>query len=164
MREERGQATVEFALIVPVVLLVIVGLIQFGKGFNYWLNLNHLANEGARWAVVNKVPTYSCSAFSGSNNTTPSSLDLEKYLYCQMPNTELRDKVGNPTTATGTSHFAVCFPAGTSQIGDPVSVKIKSPYNVGFGPLNVPITLTGKATMRLEQIPSYAQQAGAGCP
>ena len=47
-RGERGQATVEFAIVLPLVLLILVGLIEFGKAFNYWLSLNHLANEGAR--------------------------------------------------------------------------------------------------------------------
>ena len=53
---ERGQALVEFALIAPLFLLVVVGIIQFGIGLNYWLDLNRIANQGARWAVVNCNP------------------------------------------------------------------------------------------------------------
>ena len=53
---EEGQATVEFAIVIPLLLLLIVGIIEFGKAFNYWIDLNHLANEGARWAAVEKVP------------------------------------------------------------------------------------------------------------
>ena len=53
---ERGQATVEFAIVLPLVLLLIVGMIEFGKAFNYWLSLNHLANETARWAAVDTSP------------------------------------------------------------------------------------------------------------
>ena len=49
---ERGQALVEFALIVPLFLIIVVGIIQFGVGLNYWLDLNRIANQGARWAVV----------------------------------------------------------------------------------------------------------------
>ena len=55
-RSERGQATIEFAIVLPLVLLLVAGIIEFGKGFNYWLNLNHLANEGARWVAVDKIP------------------------------------------------------------------------------------------------------------
>ncbi len=161
---ERGQATVEFAFILPVILLVIVGLIAFGKAFNYWLNLNHLANEGARWAVVDKIPPYTCSTSSSATGiTTPSALDIEKYLYCQLPNVDLQNKVGNP--ASSQANYALCFPAGgTPAIGDPASVKIKSPYTIGFGKFSITFTLVGKSTMRLEQIPSWAQQGGAGCP
>src|SRR5918992_2099973 len=53
---ERGQALVEFALILPLFLILVVGLIQFGVGLNFWLDLNRLANQGARWAVVNCNP------------------------------------------------------------------------------------------------------------
>src|SRR5689334_10782768 len=97
---ERGQATVEFAFILPVMLLVIVGLIQFGKAFNYWLSLNHLANEGARWAMVDKIPAYSCSTYSaGSGNSAPAKLDIEKYLYCQISSSELQTGVQAPTVS-----------------------------------------------------------------
>src|SRR5687768_13441458 len=48
---ERGQALVEFALIAPLFLMIVVGIIQFGIGLNYWLDLNRIANQGARWAV-----------------------------------------------------------------------------------------------------------------
>ena len=53
---ERGQALVEFALIVPLFLVLVIGMVQFGVGLNYWLDLNRLANQGARWAVVNCNP------------------------------------------------------------------------------------------------------------
>ena len=53
---ESGQALVEFALILPVFVLLVVGIIQFGVGLNYWLDMQRIANQGARWAVVNKFP------------------------------------------------------------------------------------------------------------
>ena len=53
---ERGQALVEFALIAPLFLVIVVGIIQFGIGLNYWLDLNRIANQGARWGVVDKYP------------------------------------------------------------------------------------------------------------
>ena len=88
VRGERGQATVEFAFILPVVLLVIVGLIAFGKAFNYWLDMNHMANEAARWAVVNKVPP---------TNTTPQPKDVEQYL-ATLP-AALLDQAEGPSMA-----------------------------------------------------------------
>ena len=71
---ERGQALVEFALIAPLFLLIVVGIIQFGIGLNYWLDLNRLANQGARWAVVNHGWT-NCDVSDASNralHTRPS--------------------------------------------------------------------------------------------
>lgn len=46
----------EFALIVPVFLLLFVGITAFGQGFYYWLKANHAANETARWAAVDHNP------------------------------------------------------------------------------------------------------------
>src|SRR5438067_9074985 len=55
-RDERGVAVTEFALVLPLLLLLILGMIDFGKAINYWLDNTHLANEGARLAVVNNNP------------------------------------------------------------------------------------------------------------
>ena len=52
---ERGQAMVEFALILFPLLILVAGIIQFGIGLNYWLDANRIANQGARFAVVCSV-------------------------------------------------------------------------------------------------------------
>ena len=51
----------EFALVVPVFVLLVVGLLVFGRLFFYWIETNHLANETARWAVVDQNPFKTCS-------------------------------------------------------------------------------------------------------
>src|SRR5688572_20224908 len=53
---ESGQATTEFALILMPLLLVVAGIIQFGIGLNYWLDMQRVANQGGRWASVNNWP------------------------------------------------------------------------------------------------------------
>src|SRR5438094_2766696 len=53
---ERGAALIEFVLVLPLVLLILFGMIDFGKAFTYWNDETHLANEAARYAVVNKNP------------------------------------------------------------------------------------------------------------
>ena len=50
---ESGQATIEFALILIPLLILVGGIIYFGIGLNYWLDMNRVANQGARWAAVN---------------------------------------------------------------------------------------------------------------
>src|SRR5437763_10436280 len=54
--DERGVAVTELALVLPLLLLLILGMIDFGKAINYWIDNTHLANEGARLAVVNSNP------------------------------------------------------------------------------------------------------------
>ena len=53
---ESGQATTEFALILIPLLIVVAGIIYFGIGLNYWLDMNRVANQGARWAAVDNWP------------------------------------------------------------------------------------------------------------
>ena len=53
---ESGQAATEFALILIPLMIVVGGIIYFGIGLNYWLDMNRVANQGARWAAVNNWP------------------------------------------------------------------------------------------------------------
>lgn len=51
-KREDGQAMVEFALILPIFLLILCGIIDFGWLFYNQLSLNNACREGARYAVV----------------------------------------------------------------------------------------------------------------
>jgi Flp pilus assembly protein TadG len=57
----RGQALVEFALILPWLLLLFFGIIEFGRLILAYEELNNAAREGARYAIVH-----------GSDSTCPS--------------------------------------------------------------------------------------------
>ncbi len=48
----RGQALVEFALVAPVLLLLILGLVDFARAWNVYQVLTDAAREGARTAAV----------------------------------------------------------------------------------------------------------------
>jgi Flp pilus assembly protein TadG len=50
--DERGQALAEFALVLPVLLLLIAGIIEFGRAWNMNQVVTDAAREGARYAVV----------------------------------------------------------------------------------------------------------------
>ena len=50
--KDRGSAAVEFALILPVLLLLVFGIIDFGRLLNAKITLNQAAHEGARAAAV----------------------------------------------------------------------------------------------------------------
>jgi Flp pilus assembly protein TadG len=51
-RTELGQGMVELALILPVVLLLVLGVIDLGMGFRTYITLTNAAREGARWVTV----------------------------------------------------------------------------------------------------------------
>ena len=136
---ERGAALAEFALVAPLALLLLFGIFDFGKAINYWIDETHLANEGARWAVVNRNP-----ATSGT---------LQNYIKNQADTAQLRNGATVDICAWDADS------SGTIGVGDPVQVRVSYTYNwlpfisheSGIG---ASTTLTGTATMRLEQAPS----------
>ena len=142
---ESGQATVEFALILFPLLLIVAGIIQFGIALNYWLDMQRIANQGARWAAVNNWPP-DCPVGSavGDCDGTPNPT-LQTTLTQEALTKGLQ---GNVTVQ-------ICYPAnsgGTTDIaGNPVRVRMNSPFKLlpilGWGTIN----LRADATMRLEQ-------------
>ena len=54
MSKEKGQTMVEFALILPILLLVIFVIIESGRMFQAYITVQHSAREGARYAVTGR--------------------------------------------------------------------------------------------------------------
>ena len=52
IRAQRGQAMIETALTLPLLLLLSVSVFEFGRAFQYWQILTNAAREGARVAVL----------------------------------------------------------------------------------------------------------------
>lgn len=51
-KSEQGQALVEFALLLPFIMLVLIGIVEFGRAWNAKQIVTDASREGARWAVV----------------------------------------------------------------------------------------------------------------
>src|ERR1700687_3250520 len=69
-----AQALVEFALLLPVMLLLLLGLVDFGRAYVAGISLEGAAREGARLASTLAIPT-------GSNGTCALSTATAKW--CQ---------------------------------------------------------------------------------
>jgi uncharacterized protein (UPF0333 family) len=52
LRNDKGQSLVEFSLIIPIIVLMIMAIIEFGLMFNAYLTINNSSREGARYAAV----------------------------------------------------------------------------------------------------------------
>lgn len=50
--DDRGAAAVEFAMLLPLLLLVLFGIVEYGSIFNAQLSLQHAAREGVREMVI----------------------------------------------------------------------------------------------------------------
>ncbi len=51
-RSEQGATAIEFALLLPVLIMILVGTFEFGLAYNNYLAITHAAREGARMAAV----------------------------------------------------------------------------------------------------------------
>ena len=49
---EGGQSLVEFALVLPIFLLVLFAIVDFGMAFHAWIAVTNSAREGARLGAV----------------------------------------------------------------------------------------------------------------
>ena len=52
VHDQRGAVAVEFAIIVPVLILLVLGIIEFGFGYHAWDATQNAAREGARLGAV----------------------------------------------------------------------------------------------------------------
>jgi Flp pilus assembly protein TadG len=152
LKDERGQALVEFALVIPLLLLVMLAVLTFGKSINYWNDATHIASEGARYAAVNRKPT------------PGNALSLQAQLLAQADSSELRS--GGSDAVASPAQVCIDFPNGTSLVGDPVRVRMTFTYKwipliTSFLPSHTASkTIQSSAVMRLEAPPTTYS---AGC-
>ena len=153
LRSDRGQAVVELAFVLPIVMLILFGIIDFGLALNNYNADTNLANIAARTAsVMGTTTTVLCNGTSETN--------LKAYVVCEAAAT------GAPTptyvcygdTASGT-------PSATLAVGDSLKVEVSSTfgwlklltggdgYVKGIG-LNS--TISASATNRIESVGSTA--------
>lgn len=61
-RQEQGQAIVEFALVMPILIILLMAVVFFAMAFNLQMVLNAAAREGARAWANNRAETSPCLA------------------------------------------------------------------------------------------------------
>jgi Flp pilus assembly protein TadG len=134
-----GISSVEFAIILPVLLLLVFGMIQYGLGF--WLTqvITNGAREGARYGIVVSDPPISDSEVMAQ---------VSNYLNNSGVDASLATIAVNYTSGGSPVGYAAC----TS--GCEVSVQVAMPTTnlvPALIPFNVfPATLTAQAVMRHE--------------
>lgn len=116
MRDHRGQALVEFALVAPLFMLLLTGIIIFGIGVFYQQQLTNAARETARFASIHSA-TSQCPTTSWIEpalNRLPNDFELTNYQTCDPPDlrwpemtSHARSKVFGLDAAA--VHFAACW-------------------------------------------------------
>jgi Flp pilus assembly protein TadG len=121
---ERGQSMVEFTLVLPILLVVLFGIIQFGIAFNNYVALTDAVRSGARTASVSRFS--STPAADTISRVKVSSGDLDP------------TKVGVTVTSTWVH-------------GDDVVVTATYPYSISLlGVVVASGNLSSSTTERVE--------------
>ncbi len=116
VRDDRGAAAVEFAIVAPLLFLLVFAIIDFGFGFHAWDATQNAAREGARLAAVSSDQTaiHNRAVQTASflpNTVTVPPLECAKVL---------------PTGLNGP--FGACGPSATWDEGDLVRVTVEYQY------------------------------------
>lgn len=137
-REERGAAAVEFALVVPILIVVVFGIINLGFVFAQQISLNNGARQGARYAIVDGR---TCDQIKAETQDSAATIG--------MTATQVPTPVITPT-CSGTTKPCTGKPSGTNI---KVELTRSASWVIPFPPLfttsNAP-TLTGTGVMRCE--------------
>lgn len=67
---DRGAAMIELALVMPVLLMVMVGIIEFGRAYSYQESIQGAAREGARALALHQSVSNAVNAGRGSATVT----------------------------------------------------------------------------------------------
>lgn len=129
--EARGASAVEFALVLPLLLLLILGMIEFGTLFYRQAIISWSSREAARIGIVQATP----KPMAGQVEAVVSSV-LSK-------------------AGLGTSTVAVTVTGAGGAFGTDLTVLVESPYRFQFLPALVPgmpssVTLRGRTVMKNE--------------
>ena len=148
LRNDRGAALVEFALVLPLLMVLLLGLVDFGKAFTMWIDETHIANTAARYAAVN-----SWTDSSGTKRSVDSDVvTFQDTMEDDGDTQQLRDSFDEPGHGV-----RVCLPSGSNGVkGDPIQVDVTASYTFlayisGFvrGDFSTK-TLSAHSTMRIE--------------
>src|SRR5437660_6365030 len=108
LMSERGAALVEFTLVLPLVMLVLFGIIEFGTGLKAANDYTNVANQVARYAAVNEDPAGKAETLAQWGTTKVKAIDK------------------NFVSEGG--HVCIKLPSG-EEVGKPVEVTVSAEHN-----------------------------------
>jgi Flp pilus assembly protein TadG len=139
-RTDAGQSLLEVALVMPLLLLVAVGIFEFGRAFQTWLVVSNAAREGARVAIL---PTSTVTDVQTRVTAYLQGGQLDNYQNATV-NVNQSSTVNIGTGTASSSVVTVNYPFSFIVL-NPVANLVASGSTVG-----APITLTAAAEMRNE--------------
>lgn len=97
-KRERGANLVEFAIVVPIVLLVVIGILEVGVAFRDLLTVSNAAKEGVRvMAAMGDDPMSDCVVLTKTSSALASSVTLANLIQIEIFKA---DTAGNQSPGT----------------------------------------------------------------
>lgn len=141
--DERGQALIEFALVLPVLVLLLVGVFDLGRAVMLSETLNNAVREGTRHAIVRG--TTSEAPLGPATLTTPPAADNAATAIVR------RHSIGIGSTVT----IVMSWPDGNANKGSEVQIVASAPYTPILSQIftggGLAITLRSGSTMVVQQ-------------
>jgi Flp pilus assembly protein TadG len=142
-RSARGQVLVEFALVLPLLCLLVIGLVEFGVLFYDKAMVDNASREGARTGIRYRTD-------SGGNYTpyTPAEIDtvVKNYLQPRLITFGGTGAITTNAPRTGTSPFY----GGDGYVDVQVTYEYKYLALPGLMGIGKTITIGSETIMRLE--------------
>ena len=117
MHGEDGQNLVEFALLLPVLLYILMGIIQFGLIFAVYVTINNSVREAARWGSIYVYD----NTLTNTNNDTARNNGMVDRMYQSrgILNIPVRGSASSnfSTANTGVLAAAACPQVGATATG-----------------------------------------------
>lgn len=146
VKKENGAAIVEFALLLPVLVIIVFGIIYFGPVFNNYIAIDHAARDGARLLAVK-------AKFDESGNIDSDGEFTEDRLVKNIEN-NLPEYVKNPSYWGHLESLKVTINNPEPHvIGAEASIEVRGEFilNIPLVFENRNVTLSREVFMRQEQ-------------
>ena len=115
LRSENGQAAVELAFVLPLLIALLLAIVQFGIAFNNYITLTDATRAGARKAAVSRLIGDNGASAVAAVKAAASDLDQSK-LGVSVTSTDWTVP-GNDVTVSATYPFSVSILGWTVTSG-----------------------------------------------
>jgi len=148
--DPRGQSLVEFALSAPVVLVMVLFGVDFGRVFLGWVTLTNAARSAANFAATNPtawgaIPNSAAQA-EFVNRINNESTGINCTLPAELPDPTFPSgtSLGSPAVVSLTCRFSLITPIIGNIIGDSIPVSVTASFPIRSGKINgVPSSTNG---------------------